>query len=101
MGRPWAPAVFAGGHCSSPRGLTCGSNPYAETWTRRLMKASNEGGMDAVVLAAAGLQRLGRGDAISEYFEPEHFIPAVGQGRYRHRDPRTPDRRYGTCPKRR
>ena len=46
----------------------------------RLRKASNSGGMDAVVLAAAGLQRLGRNDAISEYFEPEHFIPAVGQG---------------------
>ena len=46
----------------------------------RLLKASNEGGMDAVVLAAAGLQRLGRRDAICEYFEPEQFIPAVGQG---------------------
>ena len=46
----------------------------------RLRKASNNGGMDAVVLAAAGLHRLSRNDAISEYFEPEHFIPAVGQG---------------------
>ena len=33
-----------------------------------------------MVLAAAGLHRLGRNDAISEYFEPEQFIPAVGQG---------------------
>ena len=46
----------------------------------RLQKASNNGGMDAVVLAAAGLHRLSKKDAISEYFEPEHFIPAVGQG---------------------
>ena len=46
----------------------------------RLRKASNNGGMDAVVLAAAGLHRLSKKDAISEYFEPEHFIPAVGQG---------------------
>ncbi len=46
----------------------------------RLSKASDEGGMDAVVLAAAGLDRLGRNDAISEYFEPEQFVPAVGQG---------------------
>ena len=33
-----------------------------------------------MVLAAAGLQRLGRRDVICEYFEPEIFIPAVGQG---------------------
>ena len=46
----------------------------------RLSKASDEGGMDAVVLAAAGLHRLGRKDAIAEYFEPEQFVPAVGQG---------------------
>ena len=46
----------------------------------RLSKASDEGGMDAVVLAAAGLDRLGRHDAISEYFVPEQFVPAVGQG---------------------
>ncbi len=46
----------------------------------RLSKASGEGGMDAVVLAAAGLQRLGRDNAISEYLGPEQFVPAVGQG---------------------
>ena len=46
----------------------------------RLSKASDEGGLDAVVLAAAGLHRLERDDAISEYFEPEQFVPAVGQG---------------------
>ena len=46
----------------------------------RLAKASDEGGMDAVVLAAAGLQRLGRDNVVSEYFGPEKFVPAVGQG---------------------
>ena len=46
----------------------------------RLSKASDDGGMDALVLAAAGLHRLSRRDAISEYFEPEQFVPAVGQG---------------------
>ena len=46
----------------------------------RLSKAADKGGMDAVVLAAAGLHRLRRKDAISEYFEPEQFVPAVGQG---------------------
>ena len=46
----------------------------------RMSKASDEGGMDAIVLAAAGLHRLSRNNAISEYFEPEQFVPAVGQG---------------------
>lgn len=46
----------------------------------RLSKASVDGGMDAVILAAAGLHRLGRQDAVSEYFDPEQFVPAVGQG---------------------
>ena len=46
----------------------------------RLSKASDGGGLDAVVLAAAGLHRLSRNDAISEYFSPEQFVPAVGQG---------------------
>ena len=46
----------------------------------RLAKASDEGGMDAVVLAAAGLHRLGRDNVVSEYFGPEQFVPAVGQG---------------------
>ncbi len=36
--------------------------------------------LDAVVLAAAGLNRLGRADAITEYFEPEVMLPAPAQG---------------------
>jgi hydroxymethylbilane synthase len=38
------------------------------------------GDLDAVVLAAAGLSRLGRTDVVSEYFEPEVMLPAPGQG---------------------
>jgi hydroxymethylbilane synthase len=38
------------------------------------------GDYDAIVLAAAGLQRLGWGDIISEYFRPDVMCPAVGQG---------------------
>ncbi|MGI8784932.1 MAG: hydroxymethylbilane synthase [Acidobacteriota bacterium] len=38
------------------------------------------GEIDAVVLATAGLQRLGRSDVISEAFSPIGFLPAVGQG---------------------
>jgi hydroxymethylbilane synthase len=40
-----------------------------------------EGGeYDAIVLAKAGLDRLGWGQRISETFSPEVFMPAVGQG---------------------
>lgn len=36
--------------------------------------------LDAIVLAAAGLDRLGLGDAIDERIPPEVMLPAVGQG---------------------
>lgn len=35
---------------------------------------------DAIVLAAAGLKRLHQTNMIQEYFNPEKFIPAIGQG---------------------
>jgi len=38
------------------------------------------GEYDAIVLAAAGLRRLGWGDIISEVFRPDIICPAVGQG---------------------
>jgi len=38
------------------------------------------GNFDAVVLAAAGVKRLGFRDHISEYLPPEIMLPAVGQG---------------------
>lgn len=39
-----------------------------------------EGQYDAIVLAAAGLKRLGWADKVTEYLEPEKMLPAVGQG---------------------
>ncbi|MYR27444.1 MULTISPECIES: hydroxymethylbilane synthase [unclassified Streptomyces] len=36
--------------------------------------------LDAVVLAAAGLHRLGLADEITEYLDPEAYPPAPGQG---------------------
>ncbi len=43
--------------------------------------ARMEGGAcDALVLAKAGLDRLGVADRIGEAFEPERMLPAVGQG---------------------
>jgi hydroxymethylbilane synthase len=38
------------------------------------------GEVDAVVLAAAGLGRLGQLDLVSQVFEPEEMLPAPGQG---------------------
>lgn len=38
------------------------------------------GDFDAVVLAAAGLKRLGHGERISQILSPEPCLPAVGQG---------------------
>ena len=40
----------------------------------------DDGSLDAVILAAAGLGRLGHGDRISEILQPPDFWPAVAQG---------------------
>jgi hydroxymethylbilane synthase len=45
----------------------------------RLRKLS-EGLFQAVILAAAGVHRLGFSDKIAEYLSCERFLPAVGQG---------------------
>lgn len=40
----------------------------------------NSYGLDGIVLAAAGLNRLGRSSEITEYLDPEVVIPAPAQG---------------------
>ncbi len=40
----------------------------------------DEGEVDAVVLAAAGLDRLGLLGSVAEIFSPDEMVPAVGQG---------------------
>ena len=40
----------------------------------------DSGDVDAVVLAYAGLARIGRLDAVTQVFEPEEMMPAPGQG---------------------
>jgi hydroxymethylbilane synthase len=45
----------------------------------RLAKV-REGEFDAVVLAYAGIARIGRTDLVSEIFEPDNMLPAPGQG---------------------
>lgn len=45
----------------------------------RLEKMKNEK-MDGIILAAAGVKRLGLDDIITDYFDPTVFVPAIGQG---------------------
>jgi hydroxymethylbilane synthase len=44
------------------------------------LRKLDEGQCDAIVLAAAGLKRLGWGDRITEILTPDIMCPAVGQG---------------------
>jgi hydroxymethylbilane synthase len=44
------------------------------------LRKLDEGQYAAIVLAAAGLKRLGLADRIAQYFEPEEMLPAAGQG---------------------
>lgn len=50
-----------------------------DTRLRRVAERGG-GGVDAVVLAVAGLLRLGEGARISQTFAVEDMVPAVGQG---------------------
>lgn len=44
------------------------------------LRKLREGQYEAIVLAAAGLERLGLAECVTEWFDPEVFIPAVAQG---------------------
>ncbi|MFQ5585491.1 MAG: hydroxymethylbilane synthase, partial [Thermodesulfobacteriota bacterium] len=39
-----------------------------------------ETGLDAIILAGAGIKRMGWAEKITEYLEPEVMLPAIGQG---------------------
>ncbi|MBS5885296.1 MAG: hydroxymethylbilane synthase [Clostridium sp.] len=45
----------------------------------RLDKMKKEN-MDGIILAAAGIKRLGLEDIITDCFDPKEFLPAIGQG---------------------
>ena len=44
------------------------------------LRKLDAGEVDAIILAAAGLKRLGLAQRIRTYLEPEDMLPAVGQG---------------------
>ncbi|MCC6532202.1 MAG: hydroxymethylbilane synthase [Burkholderiales bacterium] len=56
-----------------------GVQPLRGNVQTRLLKL-DEGGFDAIILAAAGLKRLGLGARISAVLSPEESLPAPGQG---------------------
>lgn len=43
-------------------------------------KRMQEQNLDGMVLASAGIKRLGMEDKITDYFDPMKFLPAIGQG---------------------
>jgi len=52
-----------------------------DTRLRKLFEpTADEPKLDAIVLAAAGLKRLGREDVVTEYLDPQKMIPAPNQG---------------------
>ena len=44
------------------------------------MRKLNELGLECIILAGAGVKRLGWSDRITEYLSPEISLPAIGQG---------------------
>jgi hydroxymethylbilane synthase len=44
------------------------------------LKKLDDGEVDAIILALAGLKRLGREAAVTAVLEPAQFLPAAGQG---------------------
>ncbi len=44
------------------------------------LRKLDEGMYDAIILAGAGLNRLGMGDRITSLFDPAQMVPAIGQG---------------------
>ena len=58
-----------------PRGRRRSAATSTPGWAR-----SRDGELDAVVLARAGLARLGRLDEVTEVLDPTQMLPAPGQG---------------------
>lgn len=55
---------------------TCSIRGNVDTRLRKV----DSGEIDGVVLAAAGLKRLGWQEKITQYLPPDNFLPAAGQG---------------------
>jgi len=86
-----------GGIEDLPQGATVGtSSPRREAWLHSLrpdlrivamrgnvdtrLRKLDDGEIDAMVLACAGLDRIGRGDRATVRLDPQTFVPAPAQG---------------------
>ena len=69
----------AGAHSYSRSSRASSSSPPRGNVDTRLRKRG-ERGLDAIVLAAAGLERLGLSSEIGYRFSPEEVLPEAGQG---------------------
>ena len=76
--REWAPAACAAGATSPVRPDLEIAEMRGNVDTR--LRKLDEGEYDAIVLAKAGLDRLGLGERITEILSPDVCLPAVGQG---------------------
>ncbi|MDQ8708164.1 hydroxymethylbilane synthase [Streptomyces sp. LHD-70] len=65
--------------CARQRGLRLETVPIRGNIDTRIGFVRS-GELDAVVLAAAGLSRIGRTDEVTEFLDPDHVLPAPGQG---------------------
>ncbi len=61
------------------------------------LRKLDEGGYDAILLASAGLRRLGWAARIAEILEPERMCPAVGQGALAVETRPAPDPAFEIC----
>ena len=77
--RSSAPVLYGASRNSSCSGRDLNIQSIRGNVDTRINKVER-GEYDAIVLAAAGLRRLGWGDIISEVFRPDIMCPAVGQG---------------------
>ncbi len=73
--------------CSSSRRILQFGELYPQAKCRPVrgnvltrLRRLDDGEYGALILAAAGLERLGLAERISRYFSPEEMIPAAGQG---------------------
>ncbi|MFZ5926906.1 MAG: hydroxymethylbilane synthase [Acidobacteriota bacterium] len=61
------------------------------------LRKLDEGGYDAILLASAGLRRLGWAPRIAEILKPDRMCPAVGQGALAVETRSAPDQAFQIC----
>ena len=65
---------------SSASAIRCSRSCRCAATSTRVCKKLDDGQYEAIILAAAGLKRLGLAARIASYLDPEESLPAAGQG---------------------